>query len=134
LREEGAVAGEDGEERLRDEKARQQPDGGTGVAAVQDAVALGKAVAATTADTEGSLVQPAPVDTQATQAVQRGQAVSGALEALDHSLAAGDSVKDGSAMRDRLIAGEGDRTAERADGTDKALHRSSPAVLLFAFF
>ena len=40
-REEGAVAGEDGEERLRDEKARQQPDGGTGVAAVQDAVALG---------------------------------------------------------------------------------------------
>ena len=91
-------------------------------------------MAAAAADTDSSLVPPAPVDTQATQAAQRGQAVGGALEALDHSLAAGDGVEDGGAMRDRLIAGEGDRAAECADGTDKALHRSSPAVLLFAFF
>src|SRR3972149_6937493 len=124
--EEGAVAAEDGEERLRRQQAGQQAHGGAGVAALQHAVRLAESVPAAAADAQGRLVPPAPIDAQGAEAVERGHAVSRSLEALDHRLAIGDSVEYGGALGARLLPGGNDGAANGSGRGGQALHRAPP--------
>ena len=124
-RRERRVAGQREGSLLEGEETGQQPRERAGVAAVD----LGRFQAAESDALHGQLVAALPhLDAERAHGGERRFGVGGAPPAADHRVSVTDGAEQERAVRDRLVAGDGEVTFERGGGLD--FHQSSITGLI----